>query len=81
VQVVTTRAVDPAGNHVPETVLSGTGQALVASGGRTVTATWSKGAVAEPLALTGADGQPVRLAPGGTWVELVPSGTGAVAVS
>ena len=30
------------------------------------------------MTLTGADGDPVTLAPGTTWVELVPNGTGAV---
>ena len=31
------------------------------------------------MTLTGADGEPVTLAPGTTWVELVPNGGGAVA--
>jgi hypothetical protein len=79
VDVVTTGAVDPAGTHVPETQLVGTGQALVATGGRTVTATWSKTSIADLLHLTGADGATVTLAPGSTWIELVPNGTGAVA--
>ena len=56
------------------------GEALIATGGRTVTATWSKAAINEPVVLTGADGQPIRLAPGNTWVELVPNGTGTVTV-
>jgi hypothetical protein len=72
--------VDSAGNPVPETVLVGGGEALVATGGRTVPATWRKGSVGDPVALTGADGQPVRLAAGTTWVELVPRATGSVTV-
>ena len=80
VDVVPTSARDPAGNPVPETVLVGTGQALVASGGRTVPGTWTKNAVTDRLVLTGPDGKPVLLAPGTTWVELVPNGTGAVTV-
>jgi hypothetical protein len=80
VDVVPTSARDPAGNPVPETVLIGTGQALVASGDRTVPAIWTKNAVADRLVLTGADGNPVLLAPGTTWVELVPNGSGAVTV-
>jgi hypothetical protein len=78
VDLVDSGTTDPAGSPVPETRLTGTGEALVASGGRTVAATWSKDDVATPLALIGADGQPVRLAPGRTWVELVPNGTGSV---
>jgi hypothetical protein len=80
VRIVVLDAVDAAGTHVPETVLSGSGAALVASAGRAVAATWSKGAVGAPMSLVGRDGRPVTLAPGNTWVELVPNGSGAVAV-
>lgn len=79
VDVVNTAARDAAGNPVPDTILTGSGQALVATGGHAVTATWSKHGVTDPVALTGADGSPVTLAPGTTWIELVPNGTGAVA--
>jgi hypothetical protein len=79
VDVVNTRFKDPAGNPVPETVMVGTGEALVATGGRVLPATWTKNSPGEPVALTGPDGQPVLLAPGNTWVELVPLRTGSVA--
>jgi hypothetical protein len=75
-----TGTVDPAGNPVPETVLIGSGEALVATGGHTLAVTWVKKAVDERLVLRGPDGNPVRLAPGTTWVELVPTGTGSVTV-
>jgi len=68
-----TGATDPAGNPVPETVLTGSGDAIVATGGKTVTATWTKGDKPDVLKLSGTDGQPVQLAPGNTWVELVPT--------
>ena len=78
---VDTGTTDPAGNPVPETLLVGTGEALVATGGHTLAVTWVKKAVGERLVLRGSDGNPVRLAPGNTWVELVPSGsTGSVTV-
>ncbi|MBY3555789.1 DUF3048 domain-containing protein [Modestobacter lapidis] len=80
VDIVSTAATDPAGNPVPETVLVGSGEALVATGGSTIPGRWTKHAVGERLFLTGPDGNPVRLAAGNTWVELVPNGTGAVAV-
>jgi hypothetical protein len=80
VTVVNTAARDAAGNPVPETVLTGSGEALVLIGGSAVPATWSKPGVGDRLVLTGADGAPVVLAPGTTWVELVPNGSGAVAV-
>jgi Protein of unknown function (DUF3048) N-terminal domain/Protein of unknown function (DUF3048) C-terminal domain len=72
---------DPAGSVVPETQLVGGGEAMVATGGKTIPATWKKDATTGPLTFTGADGQVVKLAPGKTWVELVPTSTGAVSVS
>lgn len=78
VDVVNTGYRDPANNPVPETRLIGSGHALVASGGKAVLATWSKTSVGAVLALRGADGAPIRLAPGSTWVELVPNRGGSV---
>jgi hypothetical protein len=78
VDVVNTRFIDPAGTAVPETVMVGSGEALVGTAGRVVHATWTKNSPGEPVTLTGADGQPVLLAPGNTWVELVPNRTGSV---
>jgi len=80
VDVVATAGLDPAGNPVPETLLEGRGEALVASGGRTMPVTWVKNSVTDRLALLGPDGNPVRLAAGNTWVELVPNQGGAVTV-
>jgi hypothetical protein len=71
---------DPAGNPVPETQLVGSGEALVATGGRTVVASWTKTSVTAPLVLTGGVGWKVTLAPGTTWIELVPTASGSVAV-
>ena len=80
VEVIATDGRDPAGNPIPETVLVGRGEALVASGGRTLPVTWAKDTVDGRLVLLGADGNPVRLAPGRTWVELVPVRGGDVVV-
>lgn len=77
VTMVDTSFKDPAGVAVPETRLVGTGEGVVAGGGRQVAVTWSKDAVDEPLVLTGADGEPVELEPGRTWIELVPTGSGS----
>ena len=80
VDVVLLDAVDAAGDRVPETVLTGSGAAIVASAGKAIRATWSKGAVGDVMSLVDSAGQPVRLAPGNTWIELVPNGTGDVTV-
>jgi hypothetical protein len=80
VDLVDSGTVDPAGSPVPETKLVGTGEAVVATGGKTIVVTWTKTAVDAPLTLAAADGTDVRLAPGTTWVELVPNGSGSVTV-
>jgi hypothetical protein len=66
---------------VPTYNLVGEGQALVASGGKTLAATWRKTAEDAPMQLFTADGQPALLAPGNTWIELVPKGSGSFSVS
>ncbi|GAA4832035.1 DUF3048 domain-containing protein [Luteimicrobium xylanilyticum] len=80
VKVVNTKYKDPAGNPVPDTVLEGTGAATVLSGGKAVTGTWTKKSTGAVLRVT-ADGKDILLAPGETWVELVPTGSGSVALS
>jgi len=80
VDVITTGSRDPAGTPVPETLLEGGGEALVASAGRTMPATWVKRGETMPLVLLGADGNPIQLTAGNTWVELVPTAGGAVTV-
>jgi len=58
---------------VPRTVVVGTGEAWVSVAGRSAHGTWSKDSPGAPFVLTGEDGTPLRLAPGTTWVELVPA--------
>lgn len=80
VQVRDTGTRDPGGNPVPETVMAGSGDAFVATGGQSITGTWSKPDATSPMVLTGADGQPLLLAPGNTWVELVPVSGSSVSI-
>ena len=71
--VVTMRVgIDWSYGDVPRTVMIGTGEAWVSAGGRTVHGTWTKDAASSPIRLTDDDGSPLRLAPGNTWIELVP---------
>ncbi|WP_022889902.1 DUF3048 domain-containing protein [Agromyces italicus] len=66
--------------EVPKTVLIGSGKAWVSAGGRTARGTWTKDAASSPIVLTADDGSSLRLAPGSTWIELVPqSGTATFA--
>jgi Protein of unknown function (DUF3048) N-terminal domain/Protein of unknown function (DUF3048) C-terminal domain len=59
--------------EVPLTVMVGTGEAWVSVAGKTAHGTWSKDAAGSPIVLTADDRSPLRLAPGNTWVELVPN--------
>jgi hypothetical protein len=52
VKIVDAGYVDPAGNPVPETDLTGTGDALVFHAGRMVPATWTKDGLDAPLTLS-----------------------------
>jgi hypothetical protein len=68
------------GAPVPTYDLVGDGTGLVATGGKVIEVTWHKGALEQPIQLTAKDGTPVTLAPGNTWVELVPAGSGSWAL-
>ena len=81
VAMYNTGTVDPAGSPVPESEVVGSGAALVATGGKSIPATWSKASPGAPFVLTAADGTPVKLAPGQTWVELVPTTSGSFSTS
>ena len=70
---------DPAGNHVPVTLLKGSGKALLFHDGRVVAATWHKGkAPASRIKLTTKKGQELEVPAGRTWIELVPAHGGSV---
>jgi hypothetical protein len=61
------------GGGAPDPVVSiinGTGTFYYANKGTYVTGTWTKGAVNEPFQFTLADGSPLKIAPGRTFVEL-----------
>ena len=58
--------------NVPKTVMVDSGKAWVFSGGKMLEASWSKAAATAPILLTDALGKVVQLAPGNTWVELMP---------
>lgn len=66
---------------VPDNKLEGEGKALIATGGKTIEATWQKKDDASPLTLVTSDGEAADLAPGNTWVELVPKPNGSYSVN
>lgn len=65
---------DSAGQPYVETRLTGSGDAVVLRDGRRLEATWAKASAADHLVLRFADGEPVHLAPGATWIHLAPDG-------
>lgn len=76
-----TGAVDPIGTKVYETIMVDSGEALIGTGGKTITGTWRKDAPLDGIILTGPDGEPIELAPGKTWIELLPYDGGTLTVS
>ena len=59
----------------PEAQTIGTGAAFVYSDGLEVDGTWTRSSATEPFVLE-ANGQPILIAPGRTWVELVDANNG-----
>jgi len=59
--------------NVPKTELIGSGEAWISSGGSTIHATWSKDAATSAIRLVDDQGVTVRLAPGNSWIELIPT--------
>lgn len=73
VRLKQTPIIDPAGNHDPLDVILGTGKAWVFSRGLVAAGTWSRPNDAAPMTLRSGPAD-LHLAPGVTWVELLPTG-------
>lgn len=67
---------DVTGGVSPEAALFGAGPAWVLTGGQAVPATWQRVWGDSPTAYLGPDGRPIAMAPGRTWVALVPEANG-----
>jgi len=80
VTVKTDSEMDVNGVRVPETIVVGSGAGLVATNGSTAPITWQKDSETGPWQFFDANGQPITLAPGNTWIELVPT-TGSYTAS
>lgn len=64
---------DPAGNPVPETVLTGKGRGWVLTGPSITPIRWAKPDPQAPFQLTTPQGDDLALPPGQTWIELLPT--------
>jgi hypothetical protein len=69
-----TGLVDRSGAAVPEADLVGTGDAWVLTAGRLIKGKWSRPSEDATTGYTTPSGDPIRLTPGRTWLELVPTG-------
>jgi len=72
VNVIVLRVPVTVSQQIPKTELIGEGEAWISAGGKTVHATWSKGSRTDTIRLVDDTGTVIRLAPGNTWIELVP---------
>jgi hypothetical protein len=63
---------DPAGNPKLDMVLTGTGHGIVFRNGLREEVTWTRPDIFDVFTLRNAAGEPVRLAPGQTWIHIVP---------
>ncbi len=70
--VVLNVQIDRQYGNVPKTTLVGSGTGWVFSKGKQVAVKWSKASQTAPIVLTDADGAPIKLIRGNTWVELLP---------
>lgn len=64
---------DASGSPTQDTSVIGSGDATILRGGVAVTGKWNRSSASAKTTLTDASGQPVKLAPGNTWIHLVPT--------
>ena len=61
------------GGGSPHIEVTGEGEATVLRGGEAVQGTWRRPGLGDQFTLTDGSGQPINLAPGNIWINLVPS--------
>jgi hypothetical protein len=67
------RLLDAAGNPSPVVTLTGKGKAFVLRDGKMISGTWERSKLSDVTTFVGKDGSQITLAPGRTWVELLPT--------
>lgn len=61
------------GGSSPTIHVTGSGEAIVLRNGEAIQGTWSRPALSDKTILTDASGQPIELAIGNTWINLLPN--------
>ncbi len=69
---------DPGGSAVPETIIEGSGRAVVLTGGTATEASWNKPTFEDTIEFETEDGKPLTIDPGKIWLEMVPKDDGRV---
>ena len=72
---------DPRYGFVPKTLLEGTGKGSIFTSGKQLDLTWTKTSPSSPMVLTDSSGAVIKLAPGNTWFELIPTDVGKLTVT
>jgi hypothetical protein len=72
VHVTTSSIIDAAGNPSPEVDLVGSGRAYVFRDGRVISGRWERPTLDDLTRFVTKDGVEIALAPGRTWIELLP---------
>lgn len=75
---VDTGMTDSSGGAVPELVFVGSGQAVVFTDGQRIEGIWTRPTLSDVATLTDADGLPIGLTPGQTWIQMVETNAGAL---
>lgn len=73
VSVTDSDFLDSAGNPSPEVDLTGSGKAYVLRDGEVIRGRWERASLHDVTTFAAKDGTEIALAPGRTWVELLPS--------
>ena len=74
VEELETGRTDSSGSPVPDFEVFGTGEAVVFRDGVALAGRWERGRIADFFRLFDDSGQEIRLAPGATWIHLLPRG-------
>jgi hypothetical protein len=73
VMVTLTGVTDVNGVHSPEAVVVGSGKVYILRGGKMISGTWRRPGLGDKTVFTDGSGHRIALAPGTTWIELVPN--------
>ena len=73
VKTVLTDITDANGMPSPEVIATGSGKAYVFRNGKVIVGTWSRSSLSDLTVFRDASGNQIPLAPGTTWVELLPN--------